>query len=79
MLSSALNELEKTTTLHSALKNGLNSIYGYTSDAQGIRHAILDPSLTVVDEADALLMMGACAAFVSYLINKARDAGLLNQ
>ena len=27
------------------------------------------------DEADALFMIGACAAFVSYLLNKARTNG----
>jgi hypothetical protein len=31
-----------------------------------------------IDETDALFMIGACAAFVSYLINKAQSAGLLN-
>jgi len=30
-----------------------------------------------VDEYDALFMIGACAAFVSYVINKARGTGLL--
>jgi hypothetical protein len=30
-----------------------------------------------VDEADALFMIGACSAFISYLINKARLVGLL--
>ena len=27
---------------------------------------------------DALFMFGACASFASYLVNKARKAGLLN-
>jgi hypothetical protein len=31
-----------------------------------------------VDETDALFMIGACAAFVSYLIGKARSADLLD-
>jgi len=31
-----------------------------------------------VDEADALFMIGSCAAFVSHLVNKARAAGLLS-
>lgn len=30
-----------------------------------------------VDEADAMFMIGACSAFVSYLVNKARSVGLL--
>jgi len=37
----------------------------------------LDEPVSQVDETDALYMLGSCAAFVSYLINKARQAGLL--
>ena len=33
--------------------------------------------LAKADETDAMFMLGACAAFVSYLINKARFAGLI--
>ncbi|MDI3562541.1 hypothetical protein [Bradyrhizobium sp. Arg816] len=59
------------------MKNGFNSLYNYTSDEKGIRHALLDDSAAKVDETDALFMFGACAAFVSYLIGKARANGLL--
>jgi hypothetical protein len=40
-------------------------------------HALLEGSATNVDENGALFMSGACGAFVSYLINKARSADLL--
>jgi hypothetical protein len=30
-----------------------------------------------VDESDAIFMFSACAAFISYLVGKARTAGLL--
>jgi hypothetical protein len=60
------------------MKAGFNSLYGYTSDEQGIRHAHLNEPTAQPDETDALFMIGACAAFVSYLIGKARSAGLLN-
>jgi hypothetical protein len=60
------------------MKAAFNSLYGYTSDKQGIRHAYLNEPGLNPDETDALFMIGACAAFVSYLINKARSAGLLN-
>jgi hypothetical protein len=63
--------------IHRALKHGFGNIYGYTSDEKGIRHPLLDDEKANVDEADALFMIGACAAFVSYLINKARSAGLI--
>jgi hypothetical protein len=78
-LSDALNQLERSAPIHGALKNGFLSIYGYTSNEQGIRHPLLDARSAKVDEADALFMIGACAAFVSYLINKARSAGLLQK
>jgi hypothetical protein len=63
--------------MHPAMKKGFTSLYAYTSDEKGIRHALLDDRAAKVDEADALFMLGACAAFVSYLINKARSSGLL--
>jgi len=63
--------------MHGALKKGFLAIYGFTSDEQGIRHALLDKDAPDVDEVDALFMIGACSAFVSYLINKARLTGLL--
>lgn len=53
--------------LHPALGEGLSKIYGYTSDAKGIRHALTDghepPSF---DEAKFMLV--ACSAFVNLLV-----------
>ena len=77
ILSKALKKLEQKISIHPAMKNGFTSLYAYTSDEKGIRHALLDDSTAKVDETDALFMFGACAAFVSYLINKARSSGLL--
>jgi hypothetical protein len=79
VLSKALAKLETSAGIHPALKAGFASIYGYTSDSQGIRHALLDQGAPHVDEADALFMIGACASFVSYLIHKARAAGLIHK
>ncbi|WP_174020378.1 hypothetical protein G6L89_007135 [Agrobacterium fabrum] len=75
-LAPALAAIEKKMQIHSALKAGFNSIYGFTSDAGGIRHALLDKGAAEVDEADALFMIGACSAFVTYLIQKKRAAGI---
>jgi hypothetical protein len=75
-LNSALDRLESKTKIHNKLKHGFGNLYGYTSDENGIRHPLLDDGTANVDETDALFMIGACAAFVSYLINKARAAGL---
>jgi hypothetical protein len=59
------------------MKEGFVKLYGFTSDQNGIRHPLLEKGEANVDETDALFMIGACAAFVSYLINKSRAAGLL--
>jgi hypothetical protein len=62
----AMKELERTKALHPALKKAFSALYGYTSDAQGIRHALLDePTLS---KSDARFMLVCCSAFVSYVI-----------
>jgi hypothetical protein len=76
-LSKALARLEQKISIHPAMRQGFKSLYAYTSDQGGIRHALLEGGEAKVDEADALFMIGACAAFVSYLLNKARTNGLL--
>lgn len=76
-LGKALAKLQKSVKLHSAMKNGFSSLYGYTSDEKGIRHPMLDKGDAAVDEIDALFMIGACASFVSYLINKAKQAKVI--
>jgi hypothetical protein len=54
--------------VHLALQKGFSSIYGYTSDASGIRHGILDEPKHSFS--DAKFMLVACSAFVNYLIGK---------
>lgn len=68
-LAKALDSLEKrgTLTLHPALENALITLYGYTSDEQGIRHAQFDRTDAQVGRDEAVFMLGACAAFASYL------------
>jgi hypothetical protein len=72
-LGDALQLLEKTDRLHPALKRGLSALYGYTSDEQGIRHAMLEePDLTATD---ATFFLVSCSAFINYLKAKtANDA-----
>lgn len=77
-LAKALAKLTASASVHGAMKKGFLALYGYTSDEKGIRHALLESGAPAVDETDALFMIGACAAFVSYLINKARMAGLIS-
>jgi hypothetical protein len=75
--SKALSKLEQKTNIHGALKKGFLALYGFSSDEEGIRHPLLEKEAPSVDEADALFMIGACSAFLSYLVNKSRTAGLL--
>ena len=60
----------KSQPLHPALKKGIASLYGYTADEQGIRHALLDQTDANVGQDEAVFMLGACASFASYLIRK---------
>jgi hypothetical protein len=76
VLSKALAKLEQKISIHPAMKKGFTSLYAYTSDEGGIRHALLEDAAEV-DETDALFMLGACASFVTYILNKARSNGLL--
>lgn len=74
-LNKAMKKLENKTPIHGALKQGFLNIYGFTSDGEGIRHALLDePNL---HQEDALFMLVACSAFVNYLISKANKLKLL--
>jgi AbiJ N-terminal domain 4 len=67
-LGPALTALEKKGHLHGSLKAAFGSLYGYSSDEEGIRHALVLKGVAQVDETDALFMLGACASFVSYLL-----------
>jgi hypothetical protein len=75
MLTPALKALAAKTSIHPALQAGFINIYGYTSDAKGIRHAMLEEP--TVDFAEAKYMVVSCSAFVHYLIQKGSDAGLV--
>ena len=67
-LGAALNSIENKHKLHPAFKKALSSLYGYTSDGNGIRHAILEES--TVSYSDAKFMLVACSAFVNYVLGK---------
>ena len=73
-LGVALKVLEQRGHLHGGLKAAFGSLYGYSSDEEGVRHALVFGNEAKVDEADALFMLGACASFVSYLLARARSA-----
>lgn len=69
----ALNVLEKEMPIHGSMKDGIIKLYGWTSNADGIRHGLLEESTVGFDEAKYMLVM--CSAFVNYLIVKANPLG----
>lgn len=73
-LGEALKRLTDKIGLHPALQKAFSGLYGYTSNADGIRHALLDePDL---DSEDAKFMLVSCSAFINYLKVKASKAGI---
>jgi len=69
-LEPALKKLQSDGVIkHSALKNALSSLYGYTSDKQGLRHALIYKDAADVGLPEALFFYNACAAFAGYLAN----------
>jgi hypothetical protein len=62
----AIIEIEKKYKIHKALKSAFSSLYGYTSDSGGIRHALLEDDINVTME-DAKFMLVTCSAFINYL------------
>ncbi|MCY4109835.1 MAG: hypothetical protein OXG11_12515 [Chloroflexi bacterium] len=69
-LDPALRSLETEVGLHPALKGAFSRLYGYTSDEDGIRHALLDDAQSRAGMDEALFMLSACAAFCSFLLRK---------
>ncbi len=67
-LGDALKHIENDITIHPALKSAFIKLYGYTSDENGIRHAMLeDPNLS---QSDARFFLVVCSAFINYLKSK---------
>jgi len=65
-LGQALKKLESVgIDLHPSLRISFDKLYGYTSDADGIRHALIDDAHISYD--DAKFMLVTCSAFVGYL------------
>lgn len=58
--------------IHKAMESAFSSLYGYTSDEDGIRHGGID--FTNAPPEDAKFMLVSCSAFVNYLIEKQAKA-----
>ena len=68
-LGSALKKLEdKGVYIHPSLKGAFEKLYGYTSDAKGVRHA---GNIGGEDSSfeEARFMLISCSAFINYLID----------
>ena len=68
-----LKKLEENgVMIHSGLKSAFNTLYGYTSDANGIRHAgDIGGKSSTFEEAKFMLV--SCCAFINYLIAVSAD------
>jgi len=73
-LGQALKVIKDKIGLHPALEKSFSSLYGYTSDAEEIRHALLEESNLGFE--DAKFMLVSCASFINYLKIKASKAGI---
>jgi hypothetical protein len=73
-LGGALDKIKGKIKLHTALERGFKQLYGYTSDSDGIRHALTEEHNC--DFEDAKYMLVSCSAFINYLIVKADKAGI---
>ena len=67
-LSDALKKMEEGNKIHPALKDAFIKMYGYTSDADGIRHSLMDE--TKLNSEDARYFLIASSAFINYLVIK---------
>jgi len=71
-LTEALRSLKNKVHLHPALEQAFVKIYAYTSDENGIRHALMSESNLRFE--DAKFMLVACSAFINYLTAKLAKA-----
>jgi hypothetical protein len=67
-LGSLIKKLEDEIGVHPALGKALSSLYGYTSDEDGIRHAILESG--TVEFEDAKFFLVVCSAFANFVNSK---------
>ncbi|TGV05789.1 hypothetical protein E4695_15275 [Alcaligenaceae bacterium 429] len=74
-LGECLKVIQNSHPMHKAFQAALNSLYGYTSDEGGIRHALTEDS-SPPTYADAKFMLVSCTAFVNYLLTIAAEENI---
>ena len=57
--------IKKVESIHPSLARAFSNLYGFTSNAGGIRHALMDED--TVSFAEAKFMLVTCSAFINYL------------
>lgn len=75
-LGVALGQIRRQgkVSIHPALNEAFDHLYGWTSADDGIRHKLMEEADS--DFEDAKFMLVACSAFVNYLKVKASKAGI---
>lgn len=71
--SKLIRRLDDQIGLHPSLIGAFDKLYGYTSDAGGIRHALKDADN--VDFHDAKLMLVLCTSFINFVEGKLQRVG----
>ncbi|WP_299267908.1 AbiJ-NTD4 domain-containing protein [uncultured Psychrosphaera sp.] len=70
-LGQLIKKLESEIELHPALKTAFSSLYGFSSDEGGIRHALMEKDNN--DYHDAKFMLVVCSAFINYVEGKSEN------
>lgn len=72
-LGQLIKKLEDKVGLHPALKTAFSSLYGYTSDEGGIRHALMEAETIRFEDAKFFLVV--CSAFINFVKAKVPKDG----
>lgn len=64
-LGQLIKKLEDEIHLHPALRTAFSSLYGYTSDEGGIRHALMEAESIRFEDAKFFLVV--CSAFINFV------------
>lgn len=68
--------VQKLPLQHPSFKKALHNLFGFTSDAGGIRHGEKPNENLPIDQNTARFMLVTCSAFINYIISQ--DSGLRN-
>ncbi|WP_422452465.1 AbiJ-NTD4 domain-containing protein [Endozoicomonas sp. ALC066] len=70
-LGQLIKKLEDEINLHPALKSAFSSLYGYTSDEGGIRHALMESESIRFEDAKFFIVV--CSAFINFVESKVSE------